>query len=99
MRTRWAMPQFDHASRVLEHLAIVAHQRCARFVPKHGPMLKTVEAIQGNVLQIGAIQLATDPREKTLTNSVLPVRDGPSETKPFSSAATISSPRQAVPPQ
>ena len=100
MRTRWAMTQIDHAQRVLEHLTILAHQRGARFVPKDGPMFKTIEAVQAYVLEIGAIQLENRPKRKSpLTNSVLPVRDGPSETKPFSSAATISSPRQAIPPQ
>ena len=84
MRTRWAMTQIDHAQRVLEHLAILAHQRGARFVPKDGPMFKTIEAVQAYVLEIGAIQLENRPERKSpLTNSVLPVRDGPFKTRHF----------------
>ena len=51
------MTQIDHAQRVLEHLAILAHQRGARFVPKDGLMYHTIEAVQAYVLEIGAIQL------------------------------------------
>ena len=64
MRTRGAVPQIDLAQRVLENLAVVTDQRCRRFVPKDGPMLETVEAIQANVLKIGAAQLENFPQRK-----------------------------------
>ena len=51
------MTQIDRTERVLEHLAIVAHQGSRSFVSKDGPMPKAVEAVQTDVLQIGAIQL------------------------------------------
>ena len=68
MLTRWAVAQIDRTQRVLENLAIVAHQGCRSFVPKDGPMPQTIEAVQADVLQIGAIQLEHRPKRKETPN-------------------------------
>ena len=44
-------------TRVLEHLTIVAHQKRRSPRPKGWPMFNTIEAVQTDVLEIGAIDL------------------------------------------
>ena len=68
MLTCGAVAQINLTQWVLENLAIVAHQRCRSFVPKDGPMPKTIEAVQANVLQIGASQLENRPKRKESPN-------------------------------
>ena len=68
MLTRWAVAQIDLTLRMLENLAIVAHQGCISFIPKDGPVPQTIEAVQADVLQIGAIELQHCPKRKKTPN-------------------------------
>ena len=64
MCTCWAVAHIHAAQRVLEYLAIVGHQRSRSFVPKDGLVAHAVEAVQANVLQIGAIQFQNRAERK-----------------------------------
>ena len=98
MRTGWDVTQIHFAQRVLENLAIVAHQRSRSFVPKDGPMPKAVEAVQANVLQIGAIQFENRAKRKKVPLRILfcPYVTGLARPSTFSWAAAASSPRPAM---
>ena len=64
MRTRWAVAQIDHAQRVLESPANLADKRSKNFVPMNGLVPETIEALQTNVLETGAVQLENRAKRK-----------------------------------
>ena len=70
---RRTMAFFDRAQRVLEDLTVVAHQGCGSLVPEDATVPQASEAIQADILQVGAIHLVQcTERKKTPNEFCLP---------------------------